>query len=414
MSDAATTPGWNGWGNGVANTRFAPGARADRRRPAAAQVEMGVRLRRRERRARAAGDRGRPSLRRQRERRGARARSEDRLHALDVQGAGRHPHRSHRSARTRPPAASGQAVYFGDAQRQRLRRGRATPAASCGCARWTTTRRPRSPARPPCHGGKRVSCPCRGSTRKARAAPAGYPVLHVPRQPRGARRQHGRGAVEDLHRGRRASRAARTQHGVQMCGPAGGGIWSSPTVDTKRGVVYVATGNGYADPPQKMTDARRGDGHADRRREVGEADDGQRQLDAGLPAAEPGQPGLSRHARPRLRLLGLAVARHRERPRPAGAAAEVRHGVRARPRQERRRGLAAAHRPGQRPRRPVGRRRGRAERLLRRVRHAVADPRRDARREPRHRRDGVERRAAEAAVRRGPHVPRVAGRGRHA
>jgi polyvinyl alcohol dehydrogenase (cytochrome) len=43
--------------------------------------------------------------------------------------------------------------------------------------------------------------------------------------------------------------------GVQMFGPAGGGIWSSPTIDPKRRMVYVATGNGYADPVQKTTDA---------------------------------------------------------------------------------------------------------------------------------------------------------------
>jgi polyvinyl alcohol dehydrogenase (cytochrome) len=47
----------------------------------------------------------------------------------------------------------------------------------------------------------------------------------------------------------------KNKDGIQMSGPAGGGIWSSPTVDTKRGLVYVATGNGYADPPQKMTNA---------------------------------------------------------------------------------------------------------------------------------------------------------------
>jgi polyvinyl alcohol dehydrogenase (cytochrome) len=40
-----------------------------------------------------------------------------------------------------------------------------------------------------------------------------------------------------------------------MFGPAGGGIWSSPTIDPKRRMVYVATGNGYADPVQKTTDA---------------------------------------------------------------------------------------------------------------------------------------------------------------
>jgi len=29
--------------------------------------------------------------------------------------------------------------------------------------------------------------------------------------------------------------------------------WSSPSVDAKRGLVYAATGNAYADPPQQMT-----------------------------------------------------------------------------------------------------------------------------------------------------------------
>lgn len=43
--------------------------------------------------------------------------------------------------------------------------------------------------------------------------------------------------------------------GTPLWGPAGGGIWSSPTIDAQRGVVYVSTGNGYADPPQPMTDA---------------------------------------------------------------------------------------------------------------------------------------------------------------
>ncbi|HUG72013.1 MAG TPA: PQQ-binding-like beta-propeller repeat protein [Steroidobacteraceae bacterium] len=48
---------------------------------------------------------------------------------------------------------------------------------------------------------------------------------------------------------------AKNAAGVQMFGPAGGAIWSAPSVDVKRGLVYVATGNGYADPPQPMTDA---------------------------------------------------------------------------------------------------------------------------------------------------------------
>lgn len=48
---------------------------------------------------------------------------------------------------------------------------------------------------------------------------------------------------------------ARNKDGVQMYGPAGGGIWSAPTVDPRRGLVYIATGNGYAEPAQPTTDA---------------------------------------------------------------------------------------------------------------------------------------------------------------
>jgi polyvinyl alcohol dehydrogenase (cytochrome) len=43
--------------------------------------------------------------------------------------------------------------------------------------------------------------------------------------------------------------------GTPLFGPAGGGVWSAPTIDAERGAVYISTGNGYADPPQPMTDA---------------------------------------------------------------------------------------------------------------------------------------------------------------
>ncbi|MDR1989345.1 MAG: PQQ-binding-like beta-propeller repeat protein [Acidobacteriaceae bacterium] len=43
--------------------------------------------------------------------------------------------------------------------------------------------------------------------------------------------------------------------GTQLWGPAGAAIWSSPTVDVKRGLVYVATGNAYDDPAAEMSDA---------------------------------------------------------------------------------------------------------------------------------------------------------------
>jgi polyvinyl alcohol dehydrogenase (cytochrome) len=47
----------------------------------------------------------------------------------------------------------------------------------------------------------------------------------------------------------------RNKEGVQLWGPAGAGIWAAPTVDARRRAIYVATGNGYAEPKQPTTDA---------------------------------------------------------------------------------------------------------------------------------------------------------------
>ena len=43
--------------------------------------------------------------------------------------------------------------------------------------------------------------------------------------------------------------------GTPMYGPAGGAIWSTPTIDPKRGLVYVGTGDSYTDVPTDGTDA---------------------------------------------------------------------------------------------------------------------------------------------------------------
>src|SRR5260370_5834808 len=43
--------------------------------------------------------------------------------------------------------------------------------------------------------------------------------------------------------------------GSEAWGPWGGSIWSSPTIDAKRGAVYVAAGNSYSGPAQATTDA---------------------------------------------------------------------------------------------------------------------------------------------------------------
>jgi polyvinyl alcohol dehydrogenase (cytochrome) len=44
-------------------------------------------------------------------------------------------------------------------------------------------------------------------------------------------------------------------NGVQMQGPAGAPVWASPTVDAKRGLVYVVTGDSYTDANTEGDDA---------------------------------------------------------------------------------------------------------------------------------------------------------------
>lgn len=47
----------------------------------------------------------------------------------------------------------------------------------------------------------------------------------------------------------------RSSNGVELFGPAGVGIWSAPTVDVARGLVYVSTGNAYAEPAPATANA---------------------------------------------------------------------------------------------------------------------------------------------------------------
>jgi len=47
----------------------------------------------------------------------------------------------------------------------------------------------------------------------------------------------------------------KNSQGVQLWGPSGAGIWSSPTVDVKKHRVYVTTGNSTADPVAATSDA---------------------------------------------------------------------------------------------------------------------------------------------------------------
>src|SRR5262249_11162571 len=43
--------------------------------------------------------------------------------------------------------------------------------------------------------------------------------------------------------------------GTPQYGPSGAGIWSTPTIDAKRGVMYVTTGDNYSFPDTPTSDA---------------------------------------------------------------------------------------------------------------------------------------------------------------
>lgn len=50
-------------------------------------------------------------------------------------------------------------------------------------------------------------------------------------------------------------RTRKNRGGVQLWGPSGASVWSSPTLDPQRGALYVTTGDSYSDPAAKTSDA---------------------------------------------------------------------------------------------------------------------------------------------------------------
>ena len=47
----------------------------------------------------------------------------------------------------------------------------------------------------------------------------------------------------------------KTKRGSPVMGPSGAGVWTAPTLDPERDTMYVTTGDNYSDPPTSMSDA---------------------------------------------------------------------------------------------------------------------------------------------------------------
>ena len=307
MANAATSPGWNGWGNGAANTRFASNAGIT----AADLPRLKLKW--------AFGYSGVSAARAQPTIAGGRlfvASENGEVHALDPKTGCTHwTFKAGAGVRTglsvgpyKTASASGQAVYFGDT--------RATAYAvdaQTGAMLWTRKVDDHPSAAltgsPTVYGG-RVYVPVQGLNEEGQGGRGGYQCCTFRGSLVALDANTGARGVEDLHRGR--GEAAREE-------PAG-----RPDVGTgrRRHLVRADRGRkarrgvrGHGQRlrrPAAADDRRRGgDGPADRTRALGAADDRRRPVDDGLPGAEP-RP--TRPARPRSAPTTTSRRRRPSRP----------------------------------------------------------------------------------------------------
>ncbi len=209
---------------------------------------MGVRHSQRELGARPADDRLRPPLHRLGRRHCLRARRLDRLHDLGVQSRYDRARCDHRRCR----ATNGRAfAYFGDSEANLY----ALDAAS-GKLVWKTKVDPHPTARitgaPQLYEG-RLYVPLTGNEELTGGDPA-YPCCTF----------RGNITAVDARTGKLIWKAygiakvpgpsaPGTSHA--KFSPAGGAMWSAPTIDAKLGRLYTGTGDAYVDPADEGTDA---------------------------------------------------------------------------------------------------------------------------------------------------------------
>ena len=254
MSNPATGPRWNGWGAGLSNARYQPKSVGGLTAQDLPRLTLKW----------AFGYDGVSAARAQPTLAGGRlfvASENGKVHALDPRTGCTYwtftAQAGVRTALTVAPyktvGASGYAVYFGDAKANAY-----AVDAHTGQPIWTRKiddhRSAAITGAPTVYGGK-VYVPVQGLNEEGQGGRGGYECCTF------------RGSVTALDSSTGAllwktytiadapTPRAKNKDGVQTWGPAGAGIWSAPTVDAKRHMLYVATGNSYADPPQPTSDA---------------------------------------------------------------------------------------------------------------------------------------------------------------
>jgi len=254
MGNPQASPSWNGWGNGPANLRFQPHSQA---KLTAADLPR-LQLKWAFGYANVFSARPQPTIV------GGRlfAASENgRVYALNPRSGCRYwTYKAQAGIPTaivvggyrKADGESGYAVFFGD------RKANAYGVdAQTGRGIWTTKLDPHAFAAITgalAYDNGRVFVPVQGLNEEGMGGFAGYPCCTF------------RGSVSSLDAStgqviwktytvEESMPRPPSRDGTAAFGPAGGGIWSVPTIDSKRRLVYVSTGNGYADPPQPTTDA---------------------------------------------------------------------------------------------------------------------------------------------------------------
>ena len=254
MGDPSSPGGWNGWGNGPSNTRFQSAASGKLTATDLPKLKLkwafGYSI--------VTSARAQPSLA------GGRlfvASENSEVHALDPKTGCTHwTFKAQYGVRTAVSAgpyksatgASGYAVYFADSRTNVY-----AVDANTGQQLWVRKvdqhRSASITGAPTVHGG-RVYVPVQGLNEEGQGGNPKYECCTF------------RGSVSalDANTGQVLWKSytidepkprGKNKDGVQQWGPAGAGIWASPTVDAKRNMVYVATGNNYADPSQRTSDA---------------------------------------------------------------------------------------------------------------------------------------------------------------
>ena len=251
MTDPAKGPSWNGWGNGTSNARYAK----DGGVTAADLPKLKLKW--------AFGYANVNAARAQPAYAGGRlfvASENAEVHALDPKTGCTHwtfvANSGVRTALVVGPyktaGRSGYAVYFGD-----MKANAYAVDASTGREIWVRKVDEHPSAAitgAPALSAGRVYVPVQGLSEEGQGGRGGYQCCTF-RGSVSALDANTGAVIWKTYTVEESKPRAKNKDGVQMWGPSGGGIWSSPTVDTQRGFVYVATGNGYSEPSQRTTDA---------------------------------------------------------------------------------------------------------------------------------------------------------------